>query len=155
MSDLAGPLAVARWLSTLRAEEVDEIAGIDRLLAPLGYYSALLGCEVWAPADFLTDYASVPRLPLAYLVVGGKGRKAAVIHDWLYSGGLVNGRRLSRKECDMVLAEALKATGYGAIVEKLMYGGVRFGGSSHFEQDNVPQLPHVEALMGAAALEAA
>jgi hypothetical protein len=155
MSNLAGPELVARWLSRLQAEDVDELAGIDRLLAPLGFYSQILDCEIWAPADFRTDYASVPRLPFAYLVVGGKGRKAAVIHDWLYSGGLVNGRRLTRKECDQVFAEALKATGYGWTVESLMYAGVRAGGGSHFVKDNVPQLAHVEALMGAAALEAA
>ena len=37
------------------------------------------------PRGFVTDYDSVPRLPLAYWLLGGKRHKAAVVHDFLYS----------------------------------------------------------------------
>lgn len=129
----------ARFLTELVAREVCEIDGIDKLEHPLGFYSALLDCEVEAPAGFHTDYASVPRLPFAYLVVGGKGRKAAVIHDFLYSGGMVYGMPVRRDEADAVFAEALKATGYGPLVVNLMYAGVRVGGWWSFKDANLAQ----------------
>lgn len=140
------------WRSEFERRMVDELAGTDRLIAPLVYYSKLLGCEIVVPAGFVTDYASVPRLPLVYLVVGGKGQRAAVVHDWLYSGGLVNGRALTRKEADQVFAEALAASGYGATVKSLMYAGVRLGGAPHFTKPNLPQEPSVERLMEQPAL---
>lgn len=40
------------------------------------------------PEGFRTDLASVPRfLPLAYAMFGGRGRKAAVLHDYLCRQG--------------------------------------------------------------------
>lgn len=38
--------------------------------------------SVTVEAGFETDFASVPRLPLAYLLAGGVGDRAAVVHDW-------------------------------------------------------------------------
>jgi hypothetical protein len=129
----------ASWRTELVAREVCEIDGIDKLEQPLAFYSALLDAQITAPAGFHTDYASVPRLPFAYLVVGGKGRKAAVIHDFLYSGGMVYGMPLKRDEADAVFAEALKATGYGPTVVNLMYAGVRLGGWWSFKDANLAQ----------------
>jgi hypothetical protein len=139
---------------------VEELAGTHRMLAKLGFYSAELDCTIWVPKYFITDFASVPRIPFFYMVVGGKGKKAAVIHDFLYSGGLVHvggvDRVLTRAECDSVFAEALRATGYGALVVGIMYSGVHLGGASHFKAPNVPQdVASVVATMGAGSLEAA
>lgn len=135
---------MSAFLTKLQAEEVDELEGVDRLLAPLVYQSDRLNAQIIVPTDFKTDYASVPRLPFAYMVVGGKGRRAAVIHDWLYSGGMVNGKAVSRVEADGVFAEALEASGYGWLVRTLMYSGVRLGGAPHFNGPNLPQAAHVE-----------
>lgn len=135
----------SEFRSKLQAEEVDELKGVDKLIIPLRYYSEFLECEIEAPAGFHTDYASVPRLPFAYMVVGGKGRKGAVLHDLLYSGFIIPalGRALTRKECDTVFAEALRASGYNEAVVMLMYAGVRAGGSFSFNRKNVPQQAHV------------
>jgi hypothetical protein len=144
----------AEFCSDLDARLVDEHAGTDRLLAPLIYYSALLGCNVVAPAGFVTDYASVPRLVGMYLLFGGKGKRAAVIHDLLYSGYLVRGRALTREEAEAVFREALEATGYSAFTVSCMYTGVRIGGAGRFNAPNLPQDRHVAIAMTAGALEA-
>lgn len=129
----------ARFLTELVAREVCEIDGIWELVQPLAFHSVLLDGKIVAPKSFRTDFASVPRLPLAYLLVGGKGKKAAVIHDFLYSGGMVYGMPVSRQEADAVFAEALKATGYGPLVVNLMYAGVRLGGWWSFKEPNLAQ----------------
>jgi hypothetical protein len=128
---------------------VCEFEDTHRLLADFVYYSELLGEEITVPKDFVTDYASVPRVVGAYLLVGGKGKRAAVIHDWLYTSG-----KYSREMCDRVFKEALTAAGYGAITIGLMYMGVRVGGGSHFTAPNIKQEPHVEAAIAAAQPEA-
>jgi hypothetical protein len=135
------------FVGYLDARLIDEKKDLHRLLAPLGFYSEILGCEIVAPAGFVTDYASVPRLVGMYLLFGGKGKRAAVIHDWLYSGGLVDGRTLTRQEADAVFREALEASGYSAFTVSCMYSGVRVGGGRRFTAPNVPQASHVEALM--------
>ena len=36
------------------------------------------------PTEFETDFASVPRVPFAYLLAGDTAHKSAVFHDFLY-----------------------------------------------------------------------
>ena len=124
----------------------DEFADIYRLLADFGYYSALLGRSIWVPKDFLTDFASVPRWFFAYWALGNKGKRAALIHDGLYSGLIAD---VTRDKADLVLREALLASGYSIFTAAAMYAGVRIGGASRFEAPNVPQEPHVTAEMEA------
>jgi hypothetical protein len=77
-----------------------------QLASPLVYYSALLDATITVPVGFVTDTASVPRLPLAYWLFGGRGNSPAVVHDWLYRTALV-----SRHTADKVFNEALKSEG--------------------------------------------
>ena len=71
-------------------------------LAPLRYRSEALGGRVvLVPAEFVTDLASVPRAPLAYLLAGGRGNRSAVVHDFPYQFGywlLEDGSRLRVEE---------------------------------------------------------
>jgi hypothetical protein len=39
---------------------------------------------ITVPVGFETDLASVPRLPLVYIALAGKGPKSAVVHDYAY-----------------------------------------------------------------------
>lgn len=135
---------MSQFTTPLRTELIDELDDIHELLAPLVYESNLLG-TVTVPAGFRTDFASVPRMVGAYLMFGGKGKRAAVIHDWAYSGGL----NVDRETADLIFREALQASGYGALTVWAMYQGVRFGGEPHFNAPNVPQTPHVVAAMEA------
>ena len=135
---------MSRFLSDLDTRLVDESGDIHQLLAPLEYESDYMMRTIVVPKDFRTDFASVPRLPLAFLLVGGKGKRAAVVHDFLYSGGIEG---VSRDVADRVFGEALLASGYSKWVAGLMYAGVRFGGESRFTGPNLAQEPHVAAQM--------
>ena len=73
------------------------------LLRDLAYDSAVAQARIVVPAEFVTDFASVPRLPFAYWFTGNTGHGAAVIHDWLYQHPASGDRRLA----DAVLREAL------------------------------------------------
>lgn len=142
----------ARFTSALVARQVDEFEGIDQLEQPLVFDCALLDLTITVPAGFKTDYASVPRIVGAYLLFGGKGKRAAVVHDWLYSGAL----EVTRELADAVFKEALQATGYSAFTVAAMYAGVRVGGASRFTQPNVLQPVHVDKIIrNAPAVEVA
>lgn len=85
------------------------------------------GDEEWlvVPTGFVTDGASVPRLPLAYMLFGGRARKAATLHDYLYS------RRRDRAFADAVFLAAMEHE-ESSFVRGFMYLGVRLGGWSRY-----------------------
>lgn len=80
------------------------------------------------PEGFLTDFASVPRIPFAYMLFAGKAKKAAVIHDWLYTT-----KPCTRKEADDIFLCAMESLGIGWFVRQAMYRGVRLGGQSYWD----------------------
>ena len=99
--------------------------GQDRwvLLAPLVYEGTLIH-RITVPAGFETDLESVPRwLPLVYAVLYGTAHHAAVVHDWLYTTGMVN-----RQIADGVMYEALRARGEPAWKAYTIWAGIRLGG---------------------------
>lgn len=119
---------MSRFLNRLRIEvATDQDDGQWMLAGPLIYESDVAKQTITVPAGFRTDLASVPRLPIVYLLTGGTSNEAAVVHDYLYSTGLV-----SRKLADEVLAEASKVTGVPAWRRGLMWAAVRLFGGSHF-----------------------
>lgn len=87
------------------------------------YESKVTGKTYKVPAGFNSDLASVPRIPLAFLLTGGTANRPAVLHDFLYRTGAED-----RSTCDAVFAEAMAATGVPAWRRKLMWLGVRIGG---------------------------
>jgi hypothetical protein len=96
------------------------------LVQPFVFKSDTAGV-ITVPAGFVTDYASVPRLPFAYLLFGGVADEAAVIHDFLYSSGTV-----SRKIADAVFREAMQACDVAGWRRWPMWLGVRMFGGSHY-----------------------
>ena len=80
-----------------------------------------------APAAFVTDFCSVPRLPVVYAVVGNLGFKAGALHDHLYSEA-----KYPRLWCDQVLRAALIACGLDEGRANAMYEAVRLFGASHY-----------------------
>lgn len=127
------------FVGELDTRLVNELEDKHRLLRRFGFYSALLQNVIWVPKGALTDFASVPRLVGAYLMFGGKGKRAAVIHDWLYVLGKVDPQRWPRELCDDIFKEALQASGYSWLTVQAMYRGVRFGGAAHYEAPALPQ----------------
>jgi hypothetical protein len=99
--------------------------------------------EVIIRKGFITDYASVPRLPFAYLLYGGIGNYAAVLHDGLYSNSsLVSicdfDTQLpfnpDRAFCDDAFQAGLEARGISAWKSKPMYWAVRWKGEKYYQR---------------------
>jgi hypothetical protein len=115
------------FLSELDARAVK---GGWQLLAPFEaklFYPS--GDEEWliVPAGFTTDGASVPRIPGAYMLFGGRARKAATLHDYAYS------RRRNRSWADAVFLAAMEHE-ENSFVRGFMYAGVRLGGWSRYTE---------------------
>jgi hypothetical protein len=101
--------------------------GTWRLTAPLVYQSDVAQQTFVVPAGFETDFASVPRTPVAFLLTADSAHKASTVHDWLYSEHPV-----PRDIADAVLREASLVSGVPAWRAALMFYGVRLGGASHW-----------------------
>jgi hypothetical protein len=83
--------------------------------------------KVIVPAGFQTDLDSVPRIPLAYWLVKGRAIKSAVLHDFLYR------QQVGREYADSVMLAAMEEEGVGWIARRLIWAGVRAGGSWAYE----------------------
>ena len=126
------------WLDPFRGEQIGWAGrSIWMTLTPLRYQSDQLGGRViLIPAEFVTDLASTPRLPLVWLAVGGRGIRSSVIHDWAYVTGswiFEGGGRFEaeRRLVDAVFWESLLAdpiSGAGPLRAWEMWAGVRIGG---------------------------
>lgn len=123
---------MAKFLTPLIAElHRNEVTW--SLSAPLLYESdrGINGKYIIAvPKGFVTDLASVPRLPLAYLVAGGMADKAAVVHDFLYENAIG-----TKEQADLIFLEAMKASGVSAWRRRLMYWAVCLGGKGKFKEN--------------------
>jgi hypothetical protein len=117
----------SRFLSPLRLQLVEGDGEKWILDAPFIYSSDVLDRIVTVPEGFTTDLASVPRLPVVYLLTGATGNEAAVVHDFLYTT-----RPCSRKDADEVFYEAVLASGVPKWRAWIMWAGIRAGGSSHW-----------------------
>lgn len=76
------------------------------------------------PAGFVTDFASVPRIPIIYELFGDRAHHESVIHDYLYQ----THQGLDRQTCDRIFREAMQVRGKSKFVWEGMYLGVRLGG---------------------------
>lgn len=120
-----------KFLTVLDVRLLDDTKADGRgqwqLCQPLAYQSDIAGRVLIVPAGFKTDFASVPRIPIAYWLTGDTAHPAAVIHDWLYSTG-----EFSREKTDAILLEAMAADGVPVWRRYVMYWAVRAFGSNHF-----------------------
>lgn len=78
----------------------------------LEYRSQLIGMVI-VPAGFTTDFASVPRAPLAYWLTGDTAHGSAVVHDYLCRVLVPLGRITWSRAAD-VFGEAMKHEGVPA-----------------------------------------
>lgn len=112
---------MAEFLTNLNVNNINDDEWL--LISDLVYRSDVLGYDLIVPLGFTTDFASVPRLPGAYWLAGGKATKAAVVHDYLYRNKLC-----PRSTADKVFYEAMQATGQARWRRSLMWAGVRLFG---------------------------
>ena len=112
------------FLSPLEVEVLDE--ELFRLVRPFKYQSAILGALLVIPEGFVTDLASIPRLPFVYWLYGGRARKAAVPHDFLYQV-----HPCDKATADWVFLEAMTLLpDLPALARQAMYRGVWLAGGS-------------------------
>ena len=97
------------------------------VMAPLVYESDVAKQTFTVPVGFKTDLASVPRMPIIFMLTGDTSSQAACLHDYLYTTHPVD-----RKTADAVLREASAVTEVPWWRRQLMWLGVRIGGGSHW-----------------------
>lgn len=126
---------MSKYLNQLEVECIDDTAncgrGIWQVVGDFEYQSDLLGKSISIENGFLTDFASVPRVPFAYWLFGDTSHKAAVIHDWLFHHHEVCDEHTANK----VLLEAMEVEGVPAWRRDGIYAGVEIGGESSWEED--------------------
>lgn len=138
---------MSKFLTSLQVEELDDTSndgrGTWQLQAPLQYQSDIAKRVIEVPQGFITDYASVPRIPVTYLLTGDTAHPAAVVHDWLYTS-----HQFDRETSDSILREAALAEGVPSWRATLIYAGVRVGGSGAYLDDATKQPDLVKQELG-------
>lgn len=113
-----------QFLTPLRLEWLDSESWL--VCEPLVFDSAIVG-RYTVPTGFVTDMASVPRLPLVYLTTGNTAHAAGTLHDHAYQT-----HACTRATADAVFYEAMTASGEPWWRRSLMYRAVRlFGGAAY------------------------
>ena len=112
---------MAKFLTDLTVTKIK--TGQWELAGELKYESDIVEDLICVPAGTRTDFASVPRLPLAYLLAGNTAHRPAAVHDWLYSKQMYE-----KKIADKIFLEAMKVVGINWFRRKTMYFAVRLGG---------------------------
>lgn len=92
-----------------------------RLHESLSYYSPRTGRTYTVPAGFTCDFASIPRIPVAYVVLKtGRTHRAGVLHDYLCRHLLT-----PRATADALFYEALRVDGMNWVAARIMWIAVR------------------------------
>jgi hypothetical protein len=115
-------MAMSEFRSRLRLEDDDEDSYFV-LIAPLIYYSDLVGGEIVVPEGYRTDLASIPRIFQTIIQVNGRHRRPAVIHDYLCD----NKKELGMPQgfADKIFREAMKVVDVDFVESAVMYRMVR------------------------------
>lgn len=77
---------------------------------------------------FVTDFASVPRVPIIYELWGNRAHHEAVPHDFGYQTHIA-----PKPVIDSIFLEAMKARNKAWYIRYPMYEGVVLGGASSYE----------------------
>lgn len=113
-----------KFLDPLELEYID---GHNwKITQPFEYETKVLKGKcvlIVVPAGFITDFASIPRGLWNILPPTGKYGKAAVIHDYLYRGGMLG--VFNRGQVDSIFKEAMAVLGVGVFKRNVMYAAVR------------------------------
>ena len=120
---------MAEFLTTLSGNCLDD--KVWELAKPLIYQSDIVG-KIEVPEGFQTDFASVPRVPIAYALFGDRAHHEAVIHDYLYRTDSVP--QASYSQANDCFLEAMKVRGKSWFVRYSMYWGVVLGGWTSYHK---------------------
>lgn len=136
--------------------KVEEDADINmkRLLEDV-IYQDHNGVVFTIPAGYVTDYASVPRALSWIYPKDDPYRKAAIVHDYLITNGLVLKEfKIESHRVDEIFREAMEDTGgIPKIRQYIMWAGVRLGaiGNKARRKGSLKTLPKVLGIVLMAA----
>jgi len=126
----------------LVAKKIGEQDGkaIWELHEPLEWTNGIMKLKV--PALFQCDYASVPRIPIAFMLMGDTAHEAGTVHDYLYREGAVLEdervtRECTRDEADKIFLIIMGEMGINWFKRQAMYRAVRLGASAHWRKRKV------------------
>ena len=146
---------MGKFLTPLKVEEVSR-GGLFkraqyRLTEPLVYLSNTVGVIVVNECE-ITDFDSTPRVPIFYMLLGDRGKAAAVLHDHLYTvpheriagTGLTVDRATADKVLRGATYESLRIDNPETLLDSLIniaclgiawaiWIGVRLGGWAHWK----------------------
>lgn len=111
------------FLSDLDVRLVDPLAHSGRgewmLLAPLIFKDN--SDVIWTvPTGFFTDFASVPRVPVAFWLTGCTAHAPAVLHDWA-----IRAEVCPREYADTLFLQAMESVDMPPTRVRRMYNAVR------------------------------
>lgn len=131
---------MAGFIMKLYTEDIDD--KYVRLVGALAYQSDILDMDIWIPSGFVTDFASVPRVPIAYWFWGGRSHREAVLHDYLFR--VDSEPVVSFSMANKVFKEAMESRDKNFFIRWPMYAGVVCGGyfsyHKHKVMDSVEEL---------------
>jgi Protein of unknown function (DUF1353) len=107
--------------------------------SPLVYESDLLKVTVTVPKGFVTDLASVPRVPILFEYWGYRAHREAVIHDYLYRTDSIP--LASFRQANATFLEAMACRGKAFAVRWGMFWGVWLGGYFEYHKKPVSWTP--------------
>jgi hypothetical protein len=124
---------MAGFINKLDVEVLSD--GVYKLRHHLSYVSDLVKLVIIVPRGFITDFASVPRVPILFTLWGNRSHHEAVIHDYL-------GRAGSRPDVDYdtwnnIFYEAMVVREKPWYIRYPMYWGVCIGGREFFKKRGV------------------
>lgn len=125
---------MSKFITELDARLKADTDDIWILDSPLEYISDVAG-RIVVPAQFETDLASVPRIPIIYAMWGNKAHREAVLHDYLYR--IDSNPCVEKSIADDVFFESMELRGKPGYIRYPMYWGVVLGGQSSFHQKKV------------------
>lgn len=126
---------MAKFLNILSSDEIGIYKGrtVHKLTKPLVWENGSI--TVTIPADFETDLASVPRVPVVYLMWGDRAHREAVLHDYLYRIDAIP--QVEKEPADWYFREAMIGQGNSWFVYHPMYLAVRIAGGSSWHRMKV------------------
>jgi hypothetical protein len=128
---------MAKFITELEISLKPDSDKIYILDFPLIYKSDVLG-TIKVPKEFYTDFASVPRVPIAYMFFGDRAHREAVLHDYLYR--LDSKPQATYMEANRVFLEAMYVRKKSFVVRYIMYLGVVLGGWASYHKRKVEDI---------------
>lgn len=121
------------YLSDLYVEMLDKESRdgrqLWRLTEDLIYFSDRYGIFIITRKGYVTDFITLKRYPIAYMLIGETAHRPPVTHDDCYDN-----QHVDKKMADLIFYDALLEEGVGKIKANAMYWAVRLFGRGTYDQ---------------------